>query len=81
MRDLPHEINRNDRPAVQAWLLESFQDWLAENREELLAKEWVRRDWAKMVIAPDDSGKMRHTCQVKPERKSEVDAWMADQLD
>jgi hypothetical protein len=80
-RRMPADLNRNDKQAMQAWLMEEFQDWLEEHREELLANHWIERGWAKMVLAPDDRGQLQQTCQVKAEHQREVEAWMADEID
>jgi hypothetical protein len=74
-------MGRFDAEKLRAWIWEQFEDWFEENRDELLAAEYCRRGWAKMVVAPDGAGQLANTCRVYPECKAEIDAWMRDELD
>lgn len=80
-KQIPRDMARFDQEKLREWIWDQFQDWFDENRDELLAQEYCRRGWAKMTLAPDPSGQLANTCRVYPECKSEIDAWMRDEIE
>jgi len=79
--EIPAHLDPADGKAVREWFKEAFALWLLKNREELLAREWIRRGWAECVLKPTESGELKETHRVKPEFVETIDAWLNDQID
>lgn len=80
-REIPRHLDPRDNEAVQAWFQEAFGRWFLENRDDVLAREWVRRGWAEPVLKPGPSGQLRHSYRVKPEYVETIDDWMQDKIE
>jgi hypothetical protein len=80
-RQLPRDIGRFGEDAARQWIWDQFTTWFEERKEELLAEEYCRRGWGKMMLGEDESGRTVHTCRIYPECRSEVEAWLADKID
>ncbi len=68
-------------PGMQAWFKEAFGLWFLKHRNDLLAREWVRRGWAEYVLKPTGSSELKETHRVRPECVEKVDAWLQDEID
>jgi hypothetical protein len=78
---IPKHLNPQDGEAVHDWFHEAFAYWLLDHRDELLAKEWVRRGWAELLLTPSEAGPLKETYRVKPECVEQIEAWMQDETD
>ncbi|MBN2296111.1 MAG: hypothetical protein JXM70_27015 [Pirellulales bacterium] len=78
--EIPRDLDPNDSAAVQAWFKTTYAAWFLEHRDELLAREWVKRGWAEHIMQPTESGKWEKHHRVKPEYVEEVDAWLQDEI-
>jgi len=77
-RLIPRHIDPGDAVAVRAWFAEAFGRWFLEHRNDVLAKEWVKRGWAELILKPNASGELKESYRVKPEYVETIDEWMQD---
>ena len=77
---IPRHIDPRDAVAVRAWFAEAFGRWFLEHRDDVLAKEWVKRGWAELILKPTASGKLKESYRVKPEHVETIDEWMQDKV-
>jgi hypothetical protein len=80
-KEIPPHVDPSDGDAVRAWFQEAFGRWFLEHRNDVLAREWVRRGWAEVVLKPDASGELKQSYRVKPQYVETIDDWMQDKID
>ena len=78
--DIPKNLDPSDGVSVQAWFKEAFGLWFLKHRDDLLAREWVRRGWAEYVLKPGESGQLKETHRVRPEYVETINAWLQDEI-
>ena len=83
MRDseIPSDIDVGDGMLVQQWVRGAFAEWFLKNRDELLAKKWVKRGWAVYDMEADALGHTDQAYRVKPGHAWKIDAWLEDEID
>ena len=54
--EVPGNLDPSDGDSVRAWFNEAYGLWFLKNRDDLLAREWVKRGWAEYVLKPTASG-------------------------
>ncbi len=79
--EVPEDLDPSDGDSVQAWFKRAFGLWFLKHRDDLLAREWVRRGWAENVLKPTGSSELKETYRVRPECVEKVDAWLQDEID
>jgi hypothetical protein len=80
-QEIPAHLDPHDGKAVKEWFREAFGYWLLEHRDEVLAREWVRRGWAEYVLKPDPAGGLHESHRVKPEFVETIDDWLQDKVE
>jgi len=79
--EVPKHLDPSDGASVQAWFKKAFGLWFLKHRDDLLAREWVKRGWAEYILKPTESGELKETHRVRPEYVEKVDAWLQDEID
>ncbi len=79
--EIPKNLDPKDGTVVQAWFETAFMAWFLKHRDDLLARESVRRGWAENILRPTGSSELKETYRVRPECVEKVDAWLQDEID
>ena len=79
--EIPKDLDPRDGESVRVWFKKAFGLWFLKNRDDLLAREWVRRGWAESILKPTESGELKESHRVKPECVETIDAWMQDEIE
>ncbi len=79
--EIPRTLLVSDGRAVREWFKQAFGYWLLQHRDDLMAREWVRRGWAEHSLEPTESGDLKDAYRVKPESVQLIDDWLQDRID
>lgn len=80
-KEIPPDLVFSDAKAVRDWVHKAFAQWFLLNRDELLAKKWVKRGWAEHDLEVAASGNNGHAYRLRPEFVEQINDWLKDQID
>ena len=73
-------VDCTDGEAVQQAVLDAFGMWFLRNRDDLLAREWIKKGWAELTVVGDASGHLKESYRVKPVYVNHIENWLEDEV-